>query len=156
MCLSYTKASPTYVYVCVFVSMCVCLGGAYCSSPSQHKYEQVPLMVTNTWDQINWNQDGGLERQRISQNPYLSFSHASAWVQGNKGHKSIRERTSCYRKKWMKGSGVYRLPVMEWISHGDERYSIRNIFSDTVIALYSDRCSYTCGEQSITFGLWNY
>ena len=26
-----------------------------------------------------------------------------------------------------KSSGRHRLPVMEWISHGDERYSIGNI-----------------------------
>ena len=29
--------------------------------------------------------------------------------------------------KWVKGSGRYRLPIMEWICHKDERYGIDNV-----------------------------
>ena len=32
--------------------------------------------------------------------------------------------------KWVKESGRYRLPVTALISHGDERYSIRNPVND--------------------------
>ena len=41
--------------------------------------------------------------------------------------------------KWVKGSGRYRLSVMEYISHRDERYSIGNTVNCIVIALYDDR-----------------
>ena len=39
----------------------------------------------------------------------------------------------------MKGSGRYKLPVMEWIHHKDEGYSIGNTVNDTAVALYGDR-----------------
>ena len=41
--------------------------------------------------------------------------------------------------KWVKGSGRYRLPVMEQISHRNKRHSISNIVNDTAIVLYGDR-----------------
>jgi len=41
--------------------------------------------------------------------------------------------------KWVKEGGRYRPPVMERISHRDKRYSVRNIVSGIVIALYGDR-----------------
>lgn len=31
------------------------------------------------------------------------------------------------------------LPVMEWINHGNKRYSTGNTVNDTVIATYGDR-----------------
>ena len=51
--------------------------------------------------------------------------------------------------EWVKGSGKYRLPVMEGVSHGDQRYSIGNIVSGSIIALYGDS-SYSCGVYSMT------
>lgn len=42
------------------------------------------------------------------------------------------------REKWEKGSRRYKLPVMEGKSLCDERYSIGNTVSDTVIDLYGD------------------
>ena len=57
-----------------------------------------------------------------------------------------REQTNgCQRSggkesaKWVKGSGRYRPPVMEWIRHGNKRHSIGNIVNDIVIVLYGDR-----------------
>ena len=41
--------------------------------------------------------------------------------------------------KWVKGSGRYRLPVMEWVSHENRRHSMENTVDDTVIALYGDK-----------------
>lgn len=41
--------------------------------------------------------------------------------------------------KQVKGSGKYRLPVMELVSHEDKRYDTENTFSDILIALYIDR-----------------
>lgn len=41
--------------------------------------------------------------------------------------------------KWVRGSGRYRLPVMEGVSHGHERHSIRNRADSTVPALCGDR-----------------
>ena len=41
--------------------------------------------------------------------------------------------------KWMKGSGRYRLPFIEWKSHEDARYSIENAVNGIVIALYGNR-----------------
>ena len=43
----------------------------------------------------------------------------------------------------------HRLPIMEWISHGDKRYSMGNIVNGTIITLYIDGI-YTCGECHIT------
>ena len=40
---------------------------------------------------------------------------------------------------WVKGSGSYKLLVIEWISHEDERYSIGNIISGIIMPLYSNR-----------------
>jgi len=41
--------------------------------------------------------------------------------------------------KYVKGSGRYRLPVTQLVSHGDEKYSIGNIAIGIVIGLYGDR-----------------
>lgn len=41
--------------------------------------------------------------------------------------------------KWVKGSGRYKIPVMEWISQGDERYSIRDVVYDIIIGFHGDR-----------------
>ena len=49
--------------------------------------------------------------------------------------------------KCVKGSGGYRLPVLEWIRHGDKKHSTGNTV-DTEIALYmATDGSYTCGEH---------
>lgn len=42
------------------------------------------------------------------------------------------------RTTWVKVSGRYRLLVMEGISHGSKRYSIRSIVNYIVIVLYGD------------------
>ena len=41
--------------------------------------------------------------------------------------------------KWVPGSGRYRVPVMEGISHGDDRFNIRSIINGTVTVLYGNR-----------------
>ena len=41
--------------------------------------------------------------------------------------------------KWVKESGRYRLPIMEWVSHWNKRHSTGNIVNSIVIALYGDR-----------------
>ena len=53
----------------------------------------------------------------------------------------------------MKGSGRSRLPVMEWISNGNKRHSIRNVVNDIVMAISGTDGSYACGEQSIMYEL---
>lgn len=40
-------------------------------------------------------------------------------VAGQKGHGGWREKGE--------GSGRYRIPMLKWVSHGDEMYSIGNI-----------------------------
>ena len=40
--------------------------------------------------------------------------------------------------KWVKGSGRYRLPVIEQRSHGNKSYSIGNTINGIVIMLYGD------------------
>lgn len=47
--------------------------------------------------------------------------------------------------KWMRGSGRYKPPLMEGISHGDERQGIGSTVKGTVIVL----CGDTWGERSI-------
>ena len=49
-------------------------------------------------------------------------------------------------KKWVKETGRYKPPVMESISHRDEKHSTGNIFNSIVIVKYGDS-SYTCVEQ---------
>ena len=41
--------------------------------------------------------------------------------------------------KWAKGSGRYRLPVVELISHENKGHRIGNMASDIIIILYGDR-----------------
>lgn len=43
------------------------------------------------------------------------------------------------RAKWVKGTGRCRLPVIERVSHEDEKYRIGNILKAILIALYGDR-----------------
>ena len=40
--------------------------------------------------------------------------------------------------KYFKRSRRHRLPVMEWVSHGDEKCHLGNVASDSVIALDGD------------------
>lgn len=61
-------------------------------------------------------------------------------------HRNKKKQTHKYRRqtdgyqrsrvgkwpKWVTGNGRYRLPVMEWVSHRDERYSIRSIVYNTI------------------------
>lgn len=42
------------------------------------------------------------------------------------------------------------LPVMEWMSHGDERYSTGNTVTGMVLACMVTEGSHPCGEQSTT------
>lgn len=49
----------------------------------------------------------------------------------------------------VKGSGRYRRPVTECVSHRDEMYSIRNLVNGTVIGFRVKDCGSTC-EHSIT------
>ena len=42
------------------------------------------------------------------------------------------------------------------MSHRNRSYSIRNIVNESVIVLYGDNGSYTCGEHSITEKLNHY
>lgn len=55
--------------------------------------------------------------------------------------------------KRVKGSTRYRLPVMEWVSHGNEGYSTGNILDGIIIGLKGDRCSSACGEHNTTYRL---
>lgn len=41
--------------------------------------------------------------------------------------------------KWVKGRGEFRVPVIEWINHKAQRYSIGNLASGIVIASYINR-----------------
>ena len=43
------------------------------------------------------------------------------------------------REKWVKGTGRYRLPGMDWISHRNKGHSTGNIDNDTVIVLQGNR-----------------
>ena len=52
--------------------------------------------------------------------------------------KVAREERCGKRAGWLKGSGTYRLPVMERKSHRDERYSTGNIVNGIVIVLYGE------------------
>lgn len=53
--------------------------------------------------------------------------------------------------EWVKGDGSYRIPVMEYLSHGDERHGTGNTANDILTGLYGDRWCDTCGEHGITY-----
>lgn len=42
------------------------------------------------------------------------------------------------RAKWQKGSGRFRLPIMEGVSHRGKRHGIKNIVNGIVTALYGE------------------
>ena len=51
----------------------------------------------------------------------------------------VREEQGRGWVKCSKGSGRYRILIVEWITHGNKRYNRENIVNNTAIALCGDR-----------------
>ena len=50
--------------------------------------------------------------------------------------------------EWIKGMKMCKLPVIKLVSHGHEKYSIRNVSNNIVIMFGDDGNSTYCDEQS--------
>lgn len=57
---------------------------------------------------------------------------------------ATNESVTLHQELMIKGIERYKLPVIEWVSHGNEQCSIRNIVNNTVTTLYDDHTY--CGD----------